>query len=1064
MTKRTSQVKVWEDMLTIPTYQVGPDDQNPPILIDRKNPIHPGSSIIYPYPIQEVLTTIKEDKTWRAIYLENDFLRLIVLPDLGGHLLSAFDKISGEEAIYRNHVLKYARIGIRGAWVSGGIEWNFPNGHTVTTTSPIDYAIRENDDGSRSVVIGDIERVSRMRWSVTITLYPQSAFFETEVRLFNRTFLPNRFWYWANSATPSSPGLEFITTASKVMTLQDVMDYPMHEGVNIRWDRNHMEAQDLFSLNSVQDFVAWYNHDLERGLINYADRTDAPGKKFFTWGNSDAGKIWTELLTEEDGPYSEMQSGRLLTMRIWEMMSPCSVETWRETWYPIRKIGTPVFANREAAFSLHIAKDLLRLGVHVNTPQAGAQLSIYTKGGHLWSDRIDLDPEKPYIHELSPGKVPTGKKALMVELKDSDGMQIAKYEQNPFPQPEREIKGYIKIEPDQQTQTPEELWEAGAEFEKIGNFSLAEEQYERAIEQDTGYSPAHRSLGILHLRRGNFERALIELKTALDRNLGDDGATFYLGTCLMYMERYDEAVEEFLALSRSSSFGAAGAHALGGLYLGKGDLAHAIVQLRKAHRKDVENTDTLALLACTYRKKGDPEKARVQAERALRRDPLNFIALFEDYLLSTDGQGDKGSTRKEDRLRNTLRDEQQSYLELAADYARFGLHKEAAGVLTFFLESQGESESVSPILLFTLGYYQEKLGSLGAARKSIERGTTLDHSCVFPHRVESEKVLRRVLELIPRNGKTAYYLGNLLCAKDRRQEALELWELAVKSEKDLSVIHRNLGRSYMKVLGDPDRAAAAYEKALRCDPGDYKLYYELDKLYTKLGIHEKRKELIQHIPDELKKIDMIAERIAHYYTDMGEYDRALDILGSTQFFPWEFYTEGRNLYEEITIGKGIALMEEGAYNDAIESFKNFMKYPRNMGVGEPHRRRHAEPLYRIGLAYEKLGKLKDASKLWEEAIREEHAEGDVLRYYQARSLQKLGKKREASAYLEALKGVAERNLIEKTGKEEDNLYLLGLVFKGKGDTIQAMGHFKRAVAINPSMRRCTWETQGRSGE
>ena len=1063
MTQRTSQVKVWEDKLTIPTYQVGPDDQNPPIFINPKNPINPGSSIIYPYPIQEVLTTAKEDKAWRAVYLENDFLRLIVLPDLGGHLLSVFDKVSGEEAIYRNHVLKYARIGIRGAWVSGGIEWNFPNGHTVTTTSPIDYAIRENDDGSRSVVIGDIERVSRMRWSVTITLYPKSAFFETEVRLFNRTFLPNRFWYWANSAIPASPGLEFITTASRVMTLQDAMDYPIHEGVNIRWDKNHMEAQDLFSLNSHQDFVAWYNHDLDRGLVNYADRTDAPGKKFFTWGNSDAGKIWTELLTEEDGPYSEMQSGRLLTMRIWEMMPPCSVETWKEAWYPIRKIGTPVFANRDAAFSMHIEKNVLRFGVHVNTPQAGAQLSIYTEDGPLWSDGIDLEPEKPYIHELSTGKVLTGKKALVVELKDSDGMQIAKYEHT-HPEPGREVKGYIKIEPDQQGQTPEELWKAGIEFEKISDFSTAEEQYKRAIELDAGYSPAHRSLGILQLRRGNFERALTELKTALDRKPGDDGATFYLGICLMDMERFEQAIEEFLTLSRSGRFGAASAHVLGGLYVGKGDLAHAIVHLRKAHRKNLENSDTLALMACTYRKKGDPVKARAQVARALRRDPLNFMALFEGYVLATNGQNDALGTQEEDRLRNCLRGEQQSYLELAADYTRFGLYEDAVGVLTYFLEHQGESESTSPILLFHLGYYQEKLGSLRAARKSMERGTKLSPSFVFPHRVESEKVLRRVLELIPRNGKAAYYLGNLLCSKDRVQEAIELWELAVKSEKDVSVIHRNLGRSYRKILGDPNRAAAEYEKALHCDPRDYKLYYELDKLYAKLGVREKRKKLIERIPNELRKIDMIAERIAHYYTARGEYDRALDILRSTQFFPWEFYTEGRNLYEETTIGKGIALMERGAYNEAIESFKDFMKYPRNMGVGEPHRTRHAEPLYRIGLAYEKLGKKKEASEFWEAAVREEHAEGTVLRYYQARSLQKMGKKREASAYLEALKKAAERNLIDKTGKEEDNLYLLGLALKGKGDTIAATKHFKRAAAINASMRRCIWEVEGRSGE
>ena len=1059
MSQQRSKARVWEDKLTIPTYQVGPDDQNPPILINRKNPIHPGGSIIYPYPIQEVLTNTKEDRSWRAVYIENDFLQVIILPDLGGHILSVFDKISNEEAIYRNHVLKYARIGIRGAWVSGGIEWNFPNGHTVTTTSPINYSILENDDGSGSVIIGDIEKVSRMRWSVRITLYPESAFFETEVSLFNRTLLPNRFWYWANSAVPSSPGLEFITTASRVMTLQDVMDYPIHEGVNIRWDKNHMEAQDLFSLNSRQDFVAWYNHDLERGLINYADRTDAPGKKFYTWGNSDAGNIWTELLTEEDGPYAEMQSGRLLTMRIWEIMQPCSVECWKESWYPIRKFGAPVYANRDAAFAITVNGSQIRFGVHVNSVQSGAQLSVYVDGNKLLSENVDLSPNDPYTRTIKTGGKLTGKKRLVFELRNRTGVELAKYTHSIGKAPERDIRGYIKIEPDPDTKTPEQCCEAGLQFEKTGDYTLAMKQYERALEQDAGCLSAHRSLGILRLRQGSFESAEEELRTALARNQGDDESRFYLGTSLMYMERYGEAIEEFLTLSRSDRFSAAGVYALGGLYNGTGDYARAIIQLRKAHRRNVENSDALALMACTYRKMGEKEKADLQLRRALERDPLNFIALFEDYLLHKENNG-----KQEHALKETLRDEQQSYLELATDYSRFALYEEAIAVLRFFIEQSDELDTINPMLHFYLGYYLEKTGDNRSAHRHIKLGTSLSPSFVFPHRVESEKVLRYVLKLFPRCGKAAYYLGNLLCAKDREHEAIAFWERALKTEKQLSVIHRNLGRSYRKVLNEPDRAAAAYEKALGCDVEDYKLYYELDKLYARTGASDKRKKLIDRIPDNLKKIDMIAERIANYLTDLGQYDSALDILHSTQFFPWEFYTEGRSLYEETTIGKGIALMKEAAYNDAINSFNDFMKYPRNMGVGKPYRTRHAEALYRIGLAYEKLGKKKEASTHWTEALEEKHDEGDVLRYYQARSLQKLGKRREASACLDALKKVAQRNLIDKRGKEEDNLYLLGLAFKGRGDTIAAMKCFKQAAAINSSMRRCVWEIEGRSGE
>jgi hypothetical protein len=243
MNNGKSEVKAWAGEITIPTYKLGPEDQNPPIFIKRKNPINPGSVIIYPYTMKENLTNECEDKVWKALFLENDFLRITLLPDLGGRLLSVFDKSTGEEAMYRNHVLKFSRIGIRGAWVSGGIEWNFPNGHTVTSSSPIDHTVRDNPDGSKTVIIGDIERVSRMRWSVGITLYAGRAYFETETRLFNRTHLPNRFWFWANSGAPKSEGLEFVSSATKVMTLDDIIDFPVHDGVDIHWDKNHPVAQ-----------------------------------------------------------------------------------------------------------------------------------------------------------------------------------------------------------------------------------------------------------------------------------------------------------------------------------------------------------------------------------------------------------------------------------------------------------------------------------------------------------------------------------------------------------------------------------------------------------------------------------------------------------------------------------------------------------------------------------------------------------------------------------------------------------------------------------------------------
>ncbi len=1060
-----SKVKAWMEDLSIPTYRLGPEDKNPPLLMERKNPIHPGSSIIYPYPMREWLTNTKENKIWKALFLENSYLRLIILPELGGHLLSVFDKISEEEALYRNHVLKYARIGIRGAWVSGGIEWNFPNGHTVTTTSPIDYYIRQNPDGSKTVFVGDLERVSRMRWSVGITLYEDEAFFETEVRLFNRTSLPNRFWFWANSAAPASPGLEFITTATKVMTLTDVMDFPINEGVDLSWDRNHMAAQDLFSLNPKLDFVAWYNHDLDRGIINYADRSEAQGCKFFTWGNSDDGKIWTELLTEKDGPYSEMQSGRLRTMRIWEILPPHSMESWKEIWYPVRKLGTPVFANENAAFSLsrQKGKNSIHVGVFVTSKQPNAEIALFSGSDIIWKRKKDLDPAHPLSTDISiQGKKYNGKKARL-RLSSAGGKLLAEFNRQDY-ETEPEVKGYIKIEPSPRSTKAEEQWKCGLEYEKIGNLGLAEVSYENALKDDPDYSPAHRSLGILNLRRGLFDRALSELDLALERNSSDESARFFLGVVYMSMERFNRAEEELKTLSRSRRYSAAGSYLLGGLYLGMGNNDRAIGLLEKSLRIYPENLDAEAMLACAQRKHGRLDRARAHIDRILNEDPLNFLALAEGYFVAQSLENKKDAVEKKRDLKNILRDEVQSYLEVASDYARFGLYEEGIQILTIYFEDHSRSKKIYPLLHYYLGYYYEKICEDGKALHYYKLGGEMKSSFVFPHRVESERILKKAQRLIPRQGKPLYYLGNLLCAQDRGLEAIQLWEKAAKKEKELSELHRNLGRAYWRLLKEPDMAIDEYEIAIECDPNDYKLYYELDKLYAKLGLTERRLTLIAKMPERLLANDMIAERVANFYTDIEEYDRALDTLRKTHFFPWEFYTEGRRLYECTNIGKGIEQMLKGNFDDAIKCFNNLMKYPRNIGVGEPARKNYTEAFYRIGLVYEKMGELKKAREFWVKAVSEEQSEWGCSRYYQARALQCLERKKEADSILDGLLSHAEDNHARKRGNDEDNLYLLGLAHKGKGKQLEAHIFFRKALALNSALRYCRWELKGIAGE
>ena len=1064
MKNSESEVKAWEGDITIPTYKLGPEDQNPPIYIKRKNPIHPGSVIIYPYPLNENLTSECEDKVWKGLFLENDFLRITLLPELGGRLLSVFDKTTGEEAMYRNHVLKFSRIGIRGAWFSGGVEWNFPNGHTVTSSSPIDYAIRENQDGSKTVFIGDIERVSRMRWSVGITLYSGKAFFETETRLFNRTHLPNRFWFWANSAAPKSRGFEFVTTATKAMTLTDIIDFPVHNGVDIHWDRNHVEAQDMFSLDLKQDFVAWYNHDIERGMINYGDRSEAPGKKFFTWGNSDDGDIWIDLLTDNDGPYSEMQSGRLPTMRIWEIMLPMSVETWKEMWYPVRKIGTPVFANREAAFSFDYRENKIRIGVFTTSSQPKAQIKLSAGEEEVWKKSTDIDPATPYVTEFSLEGKKLKNRELVLSLISGEGATLAEHTMGGEPEPGPEVETNYKIEPALSSMNAQALWKKGVDHEKIGEPLNAQEAYKNALEIDSGFSPAHRSLGILYLRRGNYSEAVAELKRALERIDTDESARFYLGACFMGMEQFNRAITELRMLTRSRTYGAASAYLLGGLYLGQGKTGSSIEWLKKSVELYPENLDAMVFYASALRKNMDFSGAGSAVKNVLKKDPLCFPALAEAYFLSEEDEKHSAREDQKKRLMAVMRNNAQSFIELAADYTRFGLYGEGIKILSL-VEESAQKEEMSPLVWYYLGYYYEKINKTDEAAGYFKLGAQQDPSFVFPHRLESEAVLRKASSDSPDDGRAMYYLGNLLCSKDRGWEAIESWENAAKKEKYFSVVHRNLGRAYFRLANEVDRAIKEYETALECDGGDYKLYYELDKLYTSCGLDEKREGLIKKIPVHLLDNDIIAERIAAFYTDTLEFDKALEILRKTKFYPLEFYTEGRRIFEEANIGKGIALLNDGKTDEAIAFFKEVMNYPRNIGVGEPAKKSHAEAYYRMGVCFEKLGEMKNAKENWKKAAEEEHPVWNALKYYEAKALQRLGKDMEADLLLDemlehARNSINRQDVICVKKAMAENLYLLGLALKGKGREISAFQYFKRAQAENNAHRRSRWELTG----
>ena len=188
-------VKVWEEDILLPTYGIGKPEKNPMFLEKR---VYQGSSgVVYPYPVIEKIEDTCEDKSYHAVYLENEYIKVMILPELGGRVQMAYDKIKQRHFIYYNHVIKPALVGLTGPWISGGIEFNWPQHHRPSTYAPVDYLLKENPDGSCTVHLSEIDKMYGTKGMASITLYPGKAYIEIKGRLYNNTDLPQTFLWWA---------------------------------------------------------------------------------------------------------------------------------------------------------------------------------------------------------------------------------------------------------------------------------------------------------------------------------------------------------------------------------------------------------------------------------------------------------------------------------------------------------------------------------------------------------------------------------------------------------------------------------------------------------------------------------------------------------------------------------------------------------------------------------------------------------------------------------------------------------------------------------------------------
>jgi tetratricopeptide (TPR) repeat protein len=1086
--EQNGAVKAWCEPVVIPTYPVPPPDPNPMFLEKR---VYQGSSgKVYPNPFTDRVSDERFDKTYQAVHLENEHLYLMILPEIGGRIHIGYDKTNGYDFFYRQNVIKPALVGLLGPWISGGVEFNWPQHHRPSTFMPVDYHIESHADDSRTIWLSEHEPMNRMKGMVGICLHPGKAFVEAKVRLFNRTPFVQSFLWWANVAVHVHdqyqaffpPDVSYVADHAK----RAVSHYPIARGfyygvdytsgVDISWYKNIPVPTSYMVPESRYDFFGGYDYRQRAGVVHVADHHISPGKKLWTWGNAEFGYAWDRELTDADGPYVELMAGVYTDNQPdFSWLHPYETKTFEQYWYPIQKIGPAKNANRRAAINLDVDDRRAKLGVSVTETLSRATVQLTARGEIVLERTVDLAPDRPFVEEVSLPEEIVGKDCLLRVLSEQ-GDELIHYApeeagEAPLPEPATEPPLPPEIH------TTEELYLAGLHLEQYRHATRYPEDYwDEALRREPGDVSSNNALGLLHLRRGEFERSerhfrrAIETLTRLNPNPYDGEPYYNLGLALKYQNRLDEAYDAFYKAIWSYAWQAPGYYALAEIDCRHEDNDTALDHLERALLTNAANIKARNLRAAVLRRSGRYEEAEALVRETVATDSLDFWSRNELVLISRE-RGD--SAAAENRLRQLgglMRGEVQTHLDLALDYAAAGLWEEAADLLRRLLPADGEEAAVYPMVYYALGFLAEWRGETEEARAYRQQGARMPPDYCFPARLEEAEILRTAHEANPEDAGAFYYLGNLLYDKKRYEEAIDNWETSCRLEPSFSIPWRNLGIAYFNVRNDPEKSKECYLKAFDANPKDARLLFELDQLVKRLGSAppERLARLKEHLDLVEQRDDLYVEYVT-LLNQMGEPETALELLRTRRFHPWEG-GEGKVSSQFVTahLLLGRKALEAGDAERALEHIEAAQSYPESLGEGKHLLTPEADLRYLAGLARKALRDEEGSKACFQKAAGTETPPSRMT-YYQALAMKELGEGAASARKLEELLAFAEKEMHSEVKIDyfatslpnflifEDDLqkrnwvdctFLKGLAYLGLGQISEAKKAFRDVLALD----------------
>jgi tetratricopeptide (TPR) repeat protein len=984
-------VKAWREDLDILTYLPELPDRNPMFLEKR---VYQGSSgRVYPLPFIDRIATEPAIKRWQAIHIENEYLRLMILPEIGGRIHVGYDKRTGYDFFYRQNVIKPALVGLAGPWISGGVEFNWPQHHRPATFMPVDTEIEHGSDGSITVWCSDHDPMLRMKGTHGVCLHAGRPVIDLRVRLYNRTPFIQTFLWWANVAVRVHEKYQSFFPPD-VCSVADhakraVTSFPLSDGLyygvdygrrarigvaddekpgsfvpdgsnppnDLSWYSNIPVPTSYMITGTEQDFFGGYDHLAQAGVVHVANHHIAPGKKQWTWGNHEFGYAWDRNLTDNDGPYIELMAGVYTDNQPdFSYLAPWETKSFVQTWYPIQSIGTPVAANTDAALSVQIVGSAVRIGLCVtsNVPDAAIVLSG-ADGTEIARWTKSLDVSGPLLLEAP---LPSGASAANIAVSVSSHVAtLIQYDPATIkPCPPAAVAREPKAPKD--IESIEELYLTGVHLEQYRHATRAPELYwQEGLRRDPGDSRIHSALGLLHLRRGQFDAAAQHFETAIARLAAlnpnpREGEPYYnLGLTRRYQGRDKEAYDAFYKAAWNASWRGPAYFALAECDAARDEWQTATNHLRRSLWADANNLNARDLLGIALEKLGNTAAAEAIFNETLAIDPLDVGARWQKGISPSNGQ---------------------EFLDLAFDLIRAGQHQRAFDLLGS--ADCRVRDGSSPMILFTLAFLQEKLGGPNVIETlHAANAAPLDYS--FPSRLEEMEILEWAMSSDSTLWSASYLLGNLLYDKRRYQEAIRCWEKAAGLNPTVSTVHRNLGIAYFNVAHDSARSLESYERALQCDPLDARVFFERDQLWKRIGTTpQRRHDELQRHRNLVEARDDLTVEMATLLNQIGKPEDALNVLLGRRFQPWEGgegLVLGQYVRAQLLLGR--RALDADCAASAHSHFLAALRPPDNLSEAKHLLANQSDVYYWIAEALHRDEQDEAARKWWQRAA---GAQGD----------------------------------------------------------------------------------------